>query len=70
MKVLESKNDIQQKEVLYEISKRMDYDNTKGDKIVENKGTNEHAGIIQQKNPRRRFNNEVLEIVKSEERFE
>merc|ERR1711923_440031 len=69
MKVLENKNDVQ-KEELYETSKRMDYDNTNGDKIVENKGTNEPTGIIQQKNPRKRFYDEVLERIKSEEIFE
>ena len=64
MKVLENKNGVQQKEELYETSKRMDYDNSNGDKIVENKGTKEPAGIIRQKNPRKRINDEALERIK------
>ena len=45
----------------------MDYDNTNDNKIVENRGTEEPAGIIQQKNPRKRINDEALERIKSGE---
>ena len=46
MKGLESKNDIQQKDVLYKISKRMDYDNAKGNKIVETSLEEDDAKMI------------------------
>ena len=45
----------------------MDYDDTNGDMIVEDKGTDEPAVIIQKKNPRKGINDEALE--KAEERI-
>ena len=48
-------------------SRRYFTDDTNGDKIVEDKGTEEPAVIIQQKNPRKGINDGALE--KAEERI-